>query len=85
MIYTLHHCPGRGPNTARGAPRLSGVRSNANGVHPSFAGVAIVPNGVHPGIQRVKNLVGVVFWGVISYWGAPHSCKIYKMLSFTPP
>ena len=48
-------------------------------------GVAIVPNGVHPGIQRVKNLVGVIFWGVIYHWGAPHFSKIYKMLSFTPP
>ena len=32
--------------------------------------MAIVPDGVHPGIQQVKQLVGVVFWGIISYRGA---------------
>ena len=40
--------------------------------------MAIVPDGVNPCIQQVKDLVGVVFWGIISYWGAPHSCEIYK-------
>ena len=35
--------------------------------------MAIVPDGVHPSIQQqVKNLVGVVFWGIISYWGTGH-------------
>ena len=47
--------------------------------YPSFAGVsvggmrlpgwAIAPDGVHPGIQQVKDLVGVVFWGVESCMG----------------
>ena len=27
--------------------------------------MAIVPDGVHPGIKPVKNLVRVVFWGMI--------------------
>ena len=42
--------------------------------------MTIVPDGVHPSIQQVKNLVGVVFWGIISHWGASHSCQIYKTL-----
>ena len=45
------------------------MRSNVNGDAPQVTGLAIVPDGVHPGIQEVKSLVGVIFWGIISYWG----------------
>ena len=73
-----------------GVQILPWVQSNVNGVHSSFAGdecwgyeitgVAIVPDGVHLGIQQVKNLVGVIIWGKISYWGTPHSCQIGVVL-----
>ena len=51
---TFHHRPNRGPDTAWGASRPAGVRSNG------VTGLAIVPDGVHPSIQQVNNFAGVV-------------------------
>ena len=69
--YTLHHCPGRA-NTARDAFRP------AVGCSPVFSGGVLGVWGYRGGHSPCsgaprnttgKNLIGMVFWGIFSYWG----------------
>ncbi len=85
---TLHHCPDRGPKTARGAPRPVGVDSRPVGVPPNPVGVtrkALVLVGVNLNIKQVKYLVGVIFWGYNSLSGCTPSMSNSKNLSGCTP
>ena len=64
ISYTLHHCPDRGPNTARGAVQAGRGAVQAGWGAPRPIGAtrkAIVLDGVHLDIKQIKYLVGVLF------------------------